>query len=550
MDILKSLLRKGYFPKELPPCFTTQSLAEVMSKSSFNSEDILKAPEPKSQKRLVKPEKGISFCIEHFLLNAGGDRRRLRTPHPVHYYSICNAIQNNWSDIDEHLGKSRISISKPALDKTEIRAFGPSSTGDARPEKRLHDRANGDTLLICDVSNFYESIYTHAIPWVFHTKEFAKKHRSNSYFGNLLDALVRNGQDQQTRGIPIGTDSSFVIAEAILTAVDIEVQEEHPNVIGFRFYDDFEFVCANRSEAENLLVTLENALRTYELQLNNRKTKIVSLPDEIDHHWIWGLRKCSFGKSMTKDSLIDFANISFRLSKQYPHDPVLRYALANILFRSKVEKTSNIWKLYQNVLCQFLRVEPQIVHLIAYELVRYSVQEYVIDENLLSQTIFDRIKKYSQMNATNELVWLLWIMIIFEIRCDTDIAKILTNVDDCLVALLTLDGIARGLIDQDVSVENWKQYMREDKIYSDKWLLVYEAALKEWLPIEDSSDYINQHSCFGNFHQLGVSFYDCDTNKLTKDLLGRLNPNADLYRILESEDVDNYGDDDNDDLPF
>ena len=61
--------------------------------------------------------------------------------------------------------------------------------------------------------------------------------------GGLLDRNVRTGQDGQTKGLPIGPDTSLLLAETILCAIDSQLQSLYPQTRDFciRFMDDLEF---------------------------------------------------------------------------------------------------------------------------------------------------------------------------------------------------------------------------------------------------------------------------------------------------------------------
>jgi hypothetical protein len=68
-----------------------------------------------------------------------------------------------------------------------------------------------------------------------------------SFYGNLLDLRVRNAQDGQTIGLPVGPDTSRLLAEIVGTAVDKAVQTalrgkrnwSAKQRGGMRFVDDF-----------------------------------------------------------------------------------------------------------------------------------------------------------------------------------------------------------------------------------------------------------------------------------------------------------------------
>ena len=146
-------------------------------------------------------------------------------------------------------------------------------------------RATATVLLTADVSRFYHAIYTHSISWALHTKAIAKiRRRSMRLLGNRLDLLMRNAQDGQTIGIRIGPDTSLIVAEIILAAVDRELVRAVPRLRGFRFMDDYELTLF-RSHAELALARLQGALANCELALNPTKTRIDDLPETIVEPW-------------------------------------------------------------------------------------------------------------------------------------------------------------------------------------------------------------------------------------------------------------------------
>jgi hypothetical protein len=84
-------------------------------------------------------------------------------------------------------------------------------------------------------------------------------------YGNLLDLLVRNAQDGQTIGLPVGPDTSRLLAEVIGTAVDRAIQialkgkrNWSPKQRGgMRFVDDYTFGCASQQEAEIIVAAVD-----------------------------------------------------------------------------------------------------------------------------------------------------------------------------------------------------------------------------------------------------------------------------------------------------
>jgi hypothetical protein len=527
VNALKRLLSRGYFPKELPPAFGTESFAIAVTGASFDANACLVAP--KSDGRLVHPKRGISHPCRHSLARLDGTNRLLHIPHPAHFYSLCTSLDHGWAEVEAHLNQSFLAISAPKPDPKFLRAFIPTEPGSSRPTRRLGDRARGDFLVIADVANFYGTIYTHSIPWALHTKDIAKKNRGDlSLLGNAIDVYVRNGQDGQTVGLPAGPDTSFLVGEMILTSVDLELGQSCHDLIGFRFYDDYELVCRNETSAREVRANLQSCLSEYELSLNQRKTRIVRLPCEIDHTWLTTLRQFRLPDKVKREELVDFVNTVFPLAKKYPNDPVLRYALVKLVSGTKV---GDVWNTYQNLLLQIYRSEPGLSRLVAGELLRYEWQGHPIDKLFLERAISDHIAQYASTYATNEIVWALWLAIVFEVQLDESIADKVSSITDNLVAILALDARNRGLFRSSPDTSLWKSKLTEDHIYSRDWLLAYEIAAHGWLPIQDGSDYINKHPCFGALCRSGIRFYDEASYESKDSLIKRLEINIDLYGV-------------------
>jgi len=82
-----------------------------------------------------------------------------------------------------------------------------------------------------------------------------------------------------------------------------------------------------------------------------------------------------------------------------------------------------------------------------------------------------------------------------------------SQVDDSVVALLSLDLKANGLADG-LDPDLWGQHMEARHLYSENWLIAYEALIKGWLPSKDGSDYVAVDDFFGLLAKHAVMFYD------------------------------------------
>lgn len=138
-----------------------------------------------------------------------------------------------------------------------------------------------------------------------HTKAVAKVNRNPNLLGNRLDQWIRNSNGAQTSGIPIGPDTSLLIAEIVLWTIDRELLSRRPGLAGIRVSDDYEIACGTYSDAGATLAELQTVLAEYELRLNPMKTEIVELPRPLEKAWVRDIRSIPlrFGAAQRRDLL-------------------------------------------------------------------------------------------------------------------------------------------------------------------------------------------------------------------------------------------------------
>ena len=325
MPILYDLLCNGYFPRELPPTFNTSAFADlILSRGPSSSPDFSSG-------------KCDALICEHSIPRSRTMRRKIGIPNPITQLLLCKELDNNWAELKNHIDLSPISLSKPWQNGTSLRAFLPHNNQGSLPQLRAKYRMGAKYLLKTDITNYYNSIYTHSIPWALHTKTISKEKRGiNELLGNKLDYLVRNCRDCQTSGIPTGPDTSFLLSEILLSSIDREIANKLNGIKfkGFRYMDDYELCFSNYHDSEFALNQIDSALAEYGLGLNPKKTTIRKLPVPLEEYWVHELKTFGFREKAIaqKNDIISYFSRAFELSEQYPEQSVLRYAIAK--FRS------------------------------------------------------------------------------------------------------------------------------------------------------------------------------------------------------------------------
>jgi hypothetical protein len=181
-----------------------------------------------------------------------------------------------------------------------------------------------------DITNFYPSVYSHAIPWALVGVKAAKQHQGPGEWFNQIDLYQRHLIRNETNGIPIGPATSNIVTEIILARVDETLRRE--DFTFFRFIDDYTSYCDTYEDAEKFIRRLSEELATYKLTLNIKKTSISQLPTPTSDHWISDLvtRKPD-AQQLTTTNVIRFLDYAVTLQASSPDGSVIKYAVKTIM---------------------------------------------------------------------------------------------------------------------------------------------------------------------------------------------------------------------------
>ncbi len=362
--------------------------------------------------------------------------------------------------------------------------------------------------MVADVADFYPALYTHAIPWVFHTKATAKANRSPTLFGNRIDQLVRGSQDGQTMGIPIGPDTSLIIAESVLAAVDMQLSGRVTPLRGLRWMDEYELSFNDRGKAEEALAIMQSVLLQYELRLNPLKTKISELPVEFEPEWIseiraFGIRDTPIGQA---SDLLRYFDCITRYLSEFPNEHVVKYGIGRL--RDLQLNLAN-QDLFQSLVCQAITVEPGAIRE-GLEAI-FNAEAYrgmTVNQALLRDTVNKVITQNAPSGHDYEVCWCLWASITWGLSIDTSSATAIASMENSVVAILALDARQRGLIPTGLSVAQWQARMTTNDLFEEQWLLAYEANVQGWLPSIGGADHVSAEPNFQFLKQAGVRFYN------------------------------------------
>ncbi|MEA5536134.1 RNA-directed DNA polymerase [Crocosphaera sp. XPORK-15E] len=504
---LDNLIGQGFFPKELIPAFQTNQLAKITERTVNNKNEFLKGHER-------------SNCSYHSFPKNQVTRRNLGIPNPLHQLILSNEIYKNWESIYNLCQKSELSASRLMVDKKT--KYGRSVSPDYNFQivnERIIRSSGLRYSLYTDISRYYSTLYTHSIPWAIHGKDEAKKNRHNDgLYGNSIDKAIRNTQNQQSLGIPIGTDTSFIIGEIIGSKIDNQlcsILGKIPD--GFRYIDDYYLYFETISEAETTLKILHQIFNEFELEPNSQKTYIINLPEVFENIAILDLKNFKFTERESSfrqnEKLLTFFNKVFDYHKKFPSENIIKYGLSNI---KKIIIIPDNWKIFEAILLQCLIADSSVISiitdlLIRYNNARYEDKKYSIDTTKISQVLNKFIGYQSELNHSYEVAWGLYLCKSLKIKVEDAVVNKVIQVQDSIVAVITCHLCQNGLIDSQQPLERWQSFMDKENLYSKYWLLAYEADFFGWCVNPEKKNYVNSDPFFSMLKEEDISFFNPET---------------------------------------
>jgi len=166
------------------------------------------------------------------------------------------------------------------------------------------------------------------------------------------------------------------------------------------------------------------------------------------------------------------------------------------------------WDLYESLLLKSIIAEPSCIPIVTKILYHYDYIGYNINKEKIGSVISDLINYHSKFAHGHEISWALWLAKTLQISIKPSAVSKLSESEDPIVALISLDLMEDGLISTRINTRNWEQYMRSKELYDSHWLLAYEALVKDWLPSAEGIDYIKEDPFFSILQDNDVQFYD------------------------------------------
>ena len=511
-NISKKIIASGYFANQIPCEFNSITLGDNIDKLDLSKSKL-------SKNGFNKWCKLIDFSIpkgENF-------RRVLSIPHPLHYILLAQLIEEKWIELESHFSKSQFSLTAPQIAEDSII---PKYKMSEKINRRIHNLVLKRYILQADISRYYPSIYTHSIAWALHTKEIAKAEQKNDgYFGNVIDRLIRNMQDGQTVGIPIGPIISLIIQEIIGTEIDYEFKREYGDgLLGYRYTDDMEYYFNTLEEAERALNILNKILKNYGLDLNNSKTKIIKIPQVLEPEWVYYFKKYEF-RSNKKDrkksidlqqtDIKEFFSMAFKYKIQSDEKGILNYAVK--VLRSVVIYEEN-WDVFESLLLQSILVDSSIIPTVFETIEGYKYRGYKLNYKKLKDFINILIKGNIEVKNDFEVAWALSFASKLDISIEEEVSKLLLKSDNAIINILVMILNSKKILEGDLDFSYYETLLTKESFYDSSWLFYYECCVHGWLGKNKSDQYLKNDKFFEQLLGCDISFVNPMYSKVVEEV--------------------------------
>ncbi|MFS0848209.1 RNA-directed DNA polymerase [Novosphingobium panipatense] len=436
------LIQRGFFPETLPPCFTSIDLKRAFSGLIRD----LKAKELRNGRH--------TDYVRYSGTKHDGNRRYYGTPNPISYFYVASFISDHWPEFEARFTNSPFSVSQPKLGKpTDDRPIVVQSLSELTTiaSQKLGRSA---FLLKTDIAQFFPSIYTHAISWSAHGIDKAKADRAPSsaenYF-NKLDFFTHSCQLGETRGVLVGPDAFRLIAEYIAAGLDADFFANQANfVIGAaRHVDDYYIGVRGEPEALAALSVLRDILQRYSLHINDAKTRVMPGIEPLNDVWAQALRKearnltAQFWATNANDIILFYDRALIQAKEVHSDSPV---KIALRAFDQLKIYDSLLWDTMEPYLQRTMFHHPHCIDYVTLIVAKRVARGKPIDVTGWKEAAYDLIQRHLPLNHHQEVVWLVWLLLVARLEITDLLVASLSNNDNAHIRSLVVAAFTDGLI--------------------------------------------------------------------------------------------------------
>ncbi|HEV7246169.1 MAG TPA: RNA-directed DNA polymerase [Shinella sp.] len=494
----------GYFAPELPPCFSSRGFG---AKGASLLAEIKRLPKVQGKPAY---RKFVSEKATFYHPRFNNTDRLHSVVNPISHLLLSSLVAKHFHKLKNVERESGYSLSPSVFDWSGQRAL-PRPVFSKRDEFTSQLSPRFEYTVTTDVRAFYPSVHTGSISWAVHGRG-ASKQLLPALFANEIGLIIRNGQDGHTTGLPVGPDTSRILAEVVASRIDTDIDEALNMKTGdaARFVDDFTFGCNSVEEGRRIVAEVRRAAAAFELDIGKDKTSIEPTNHLAYVGWEAYLKSHLPQGDLDKASFERFFYVVHDMTKRHANLNVERYAMSNC---RKAFVASEDWNfLQEHIVSSYRKNSTLIENLVEIVLFRHKAHNDV-DMAALSDFIAARLPVLGASQRTGEILWLLYLACSLRIKINADALSMCLRMPNALIAILVTHAEAEGLIEGAIDRSFWRSYANKKGLRSTMFLFAYEAAVKGW---EKDGAYCESDEYYGLLHREKLSFFD--VARTAKDL--------------------------------
>lgn len=516
IDRMALLCGKGYLPAELPPTFSSVDFGN-------NARHLLRAWQangiiPTNENNFNRLKSTEAEVIS--TPKRSHERRIIHLTNPVPQLLLSYLISKNWVNIDRLLKKSKYTTDVSYVSNSNRRAVSNIDFFKHSLHKdRIESYAN--YILRSDISRYYPSIYTHSIPWAFYGKEKVKSdiRKYKHSLGDKIDILIRKCNRDQSVGIPIGPDTSRIVADIISGYVDCQIYDKTGMTFhdADRLQDDWFISCKNLQEAERRLAELQISYGKLGLEINGSKTNISSINSPVPLQWKSTLLHLmpQGGKKFSASAMRTLCSACLELQSQNPHDSVVRYVMPSLF---KMAFSDDHLPILESFLLKAIILDPKSADIICTLLLNLRHERRLIDVDRIKMRFIPFVEEAMEKEHHYEAIWGLYALRGLHIDISSSRIPELSEYSySSCIPLILLDMQSKSATFR-LNTKIWEKAIRSSELTDGMWLLAYEGERHGWLNTSRlSSIYLEP------MKNLNIQFYNDKRNVHKRQVIAEEN---------------------------
>jgi hypothetical protein len=353
--------------------------------------------------------------------------------------------------------------------------------------------------------------------------------------------LVRSCNRNQTIGIPIGPETSRILAEIISSRIDFDFSERLANLpsgMVDRLQDDWAVGAATLEMSEKILSVISSCYREYGLEINGSKTSISHILASGQENWKSEISAFLSHRrgDLYRSRLEEFLALCLRLQLEYTSAPVLNYALS--IIEGRRFSATDI-EVLESFLLKAAVISPISMDRVCRIILNIDHTSEGLSKERLVRRFTSLAERHFENGALFEVIWLLYTLRGLKKPIKSlKLMRYAESVQSSAIRLLLLDMTSKDLCVTPAPAQKWENELDEESVLSNwSWLVAYEGIRNGWL--KDKHDLMDE-PFFKAMNDRDVIFYDPSRNVRKSESVKRdrsrerYEQNQEMLSFLES----------------